>query len=548
MKHDAGRSPAPEQPLEHSLTRPATPGASPLIRPHVADILESITDAFFAVDLEWRFVYVNRHAEEVWRRSRHDLLGRRVLDVFPHLRGSDAHRAMLRAMRDEETVHYEGRSPVRDMWIEAHIYPSPSGFSCYFRDIAERKRAEEGRRFLADVGSAATTALDVATILGAVARRCVDGFADCCVIDLLDDEGAPHRAAAAHRDGEGADALVARVLAVGPGVPVPDGVLDVLHSGRASLRANVAVPPIGSDASAALERDVGATSVIVAPLLARGRILGALSLMLCAGERRFDARDLVLAEEAAHRVALASDNARLYAMAQDASRAKSDFLATISHELRTPLTAILGFADLLSEEVFGPVPEVQKEQIDRIKAAGEHLQLLVEELLSFAKLETGREVVSLANVELSEVIADTRALIQPLARRKALRFVVQIPERPVTMQTDHRKVCQILLNLLANAVKFTETGELGLRAREVDANVEFEVWDTGIGIPREHIEHIFDPFWQVEQHLARRAGGTGLGLTVVRKLAMLLGGSVAVESEPDRGSRFTVQLPMRSEA
>ncbi len=518
----------------------------------VADILESITDAFFALDHEWRFTYVNRHAEEVWQRSRADLLGSHILDVFPHLRDSQAHHAMERAARERVTVHYEGRSPIREMWIDALMYPSPTGVSVYFRDIAERKRAEVERRFLSEVGSATTSALDVESVVRAVAQCCVESFADCCLIDLIDQDGGARRVAVAHEGGLAAAALVQCLMALAPNASASEGVGKVLRTGATALYSTVTDELVDCvcDAPAmksAMTR-LAPRSMIVSPLVARGRVVGVMSLVSCSEWRRYEQADVEVADEAARRVALAVDNARLYQMAQEANRAKADFLATMSHELRTPLTAILGYADLLIDDVFGALTVVQKEQIDRIKAGGEHLLLLVEELLSFARLETGHENVAIESAELSEVVADTVSLIEPLARRKHLRFDVRLPEHPVPMQTDRRKVRQVLLNLLANSVKFTERGAVGLRAHLDGAWVVFDITDSGIGIPHEHLAHIFDPFWQVEQNLTRRAGGTGLGLTVVRHLVHLLGGDVMVDSAPRTGSRFTVRLPLESAA
>ncbi|MDQ6830652.1 MAG: ATP-binding protein [Gemmatimonadota bacterium] len=529
---------------------PAAARADVSARPNLADILETITDAFFALDHEWRFTYVNRHAEEVWQRQRSDLLGRHILEVFPHLRDSEAHRAMERAARERVTVHYEGRSPVRDLWIDALMYPSPTGVSVYFRDVADRKRAEVERRFLAEVGNATTSALDVGSVVRAVALHCVESFADCCVIDLIDQDGAAQRVAVAHHDGSAADGLVRQLLDLVPNASSTEGVGRVLRGGATVLYSVVTPDFLDAECDTPARKkamtQLAPRSVIMSPLVARGRVVGVLSLVSCAEWRRYEQADVDVAEEAARRVALAVDNARLYEMAQEANQAKADFLATMSHELRTPLTAILGYADLLVDDVFGALTLVQKEQIDRIKSGGEHLLLLVEELLSFARLETGHETLSVESAELAEVIDETVALIQPLTRRKRLEFIVELPDHPVPMRTDRRKVRQVLLNLLANSVKFTESGSVSMRAHLDGEWVVFDVADSGIGIPIEHIEHIFDPFWQVEQNLTRRVGGTGLGLTVVRHLVHLLGGDVTVDSVPGTGTRCTVRLPLIS--
>jgi signal transduction histidine kinase len=251
---------------------------------------------------------------------------------------------------------------------------------------------------------------------------------------------------------------------------------------------------------------------------------------------------------AVEQAAVTVENARLYHETQVASKAKSDFIATMSHELRTPLNAILGYVDLLLAGVPEPLPLPAEAQVERVKVAARHLLQLIEEILLFSGLELNREQVRLEEVPLSEIIAESATVIEPLARARGLEFHTESSEDKVVLHTDRARVRQILVNLLGNAVKFTDEGEVLLCARVQDARVIFEVRDTGIGIPPEHLERIFEPFQQIEQGRGRREGGTGLGLSVSRRLAQLLGGDVTVESAPGQGSTFTLQLPLRAEA
>jgi signal transduction histidine kinase len=270
-----------------------------------------------------------------------------------------------------------------------------------------------------------------------------------------------------------------------------------------------------------------------------------------AGSRRADfptERESFLLRVAVEQAAVTVENARLYHETLVASKAKSDFIATMSHELRTPLNAILGYVDLLLSGVPEPLPVRAKAQVERVKVAARHLLKLIEEILLFSGLELSREEVRLEAVQLSKIIAETATLIAPLARARGLEFHTESPEHAVVLQTDPARVRQILVNLLSNAVKFTDEGEISLCARVRDARVLFEVCDTGIGISPEHLEKIFEPFQQIEQGPSRREGGTGLGLSVSRRLAQLLGGDVTVESKPGQGSKFTLQLPLRAKA
>ena len=286
-------------------------------------------------------------------------------------------------------------------------------------------------------------------------------------------------------------------------------------------------------------------SYMCVPLRARGRILGAISLACTQPDRHYTRAELETAEDLARRAAMAVDNARLYQAALSASQAKTDFLATMSHELRTPLNAIIGYTGLLAQKVSGPLTDTQAAQLDRIERSSRHLLQLIEEVLSFARMDAGREEVIVERVSLPELVRDTAALTEPLASQKELVFEIRAPEHHCVMETDAQKLRQILLNLLSNAIKFTDAGQVVLEV-EVDGHTAIlRVSDTGIGIPREHLDSIFRPFHQVEREASRRVGGTGLGLSVTRHLVRLLGGEITVASTRGRGTTFTVALPMR---
>jgi len=234
--------------------------------------------------------------------------------------------------------------------------------------------------------------------------------------------------------------------------------------------------------------------------------------------------------------------------AEEANVAKASFLATMSHELRTPLNAMIGYTDLLQMGVPEPIPDGAREQVRRVGLSARHLLQLIEEILTFSRLEAGRETVQAETVDLRELVQEVSAILEPLAQERGLRFDVPRTTSPAELRTDPRKLRQILINLVGNAVKFTERGGVELSVADEAGWVCLRVRDTGIGISPDHLETVFEPFRQVETDRARRAHGSGLGLSVARRLTLLLDGELRVESTPGQGSTFTLRLPAQGPA
>lgn len=229
----------------------------------------------------------------------------------------------------------------------------------------------------------------------------------------------------------------------------------------------------------------------------------------------------------------------------EGSRLKSQFLANVSHELRTPLNAIIGFSRLLAREAFGPLQPVQQQYVANILQSGRHLLSLINELLDLSKIEAGKMELQLGAIDVARLLAETASLIQGMADQKQITVENPIPG-PLRAFADLSRVRQILLNLLSNAIKFTpDGGRVSLRAAVVGDFVQISVEDNGIGIAQKDQERIFEEFEQVDGTPSREFGGTGLGLALSRKLALLQGGKLVVASQVGKGSTFTLFIPLQ---
>ncbi|HEX5870604.1 MAG TPA: ATP-binding protein [Longimicrobium sp.] len=421
----------------------------------------------------------------------------------------------------------DGEGGVRE-WVGMHT------------DITERRRAEAWQGLFADAGAALASSMDIPSTLPRVARRMVDALADWCAVDLVDADGLRRAALARCRDAEPPEQAAAFDAVFAVDRPA-SGPFQAARTGQTVLMHDTSAAE--GELAEALHA-AGVRSYLSVPIVARGQVVGAMTAAAGDGLPRYTPDDAARLEELGGRVALAVDNARLYAEAIHANAAKSEFLAVMSHELRTPLNAIIGYADLLDAGVAGDLNAAQREQLSRIRVGSKHLLRLIEEVLLFSRLEAGREEVYREALDLGSLAREAAALLEPLAREKGLDFRVDIPAQPVPVETDSGKVHQIVLNLLSNAVKFTDVGEVAVTLATHDGHAVLQVRDTGIGIAPENLERIWDAFSQVEQAPTRRVGGTGLGLSVTRNLARLLGGDVVVDSAPGRGSAFTLRLPL----
>jgi signal transduction histidine kinase len=305
----------------------------------------------------------------------------------------------------------------------------------------------------------------------------------------------------------------------------------------------------------------GQRTVLSVPLLGDGRAVGVITLMR-SEVKPFTQRQIALVETFADQAVIAINNVGLFEEVQArtrelaktvedleiASQHKSQFVANMSHELRTPLAAILGYAELMQEgfyEVQGPK---SLDALTRIRSNGKHLLGLINTVLDIAKIESGQFTLNMAEYDIQSVVETVRAATESLAETKKLALKAEVAKSIPFGIGDEQRLTQVLLNLVGNAIKFTDTGEVRIAATAVNGHFNVTVTDTGPGIPEEHQARIFDQFHQVDNSNTKAKGGTGLGLAIAKQIVEMHGGRIWVESTVGKGSTFQMELPIRAEA
>lgn len=597
---------------------------------HTLDVLERITDGFYALDHDWNFTYLNAAAEQMLGRTRESVVGRGAAEAFPQSAGVPTYAAFTEAMATGRTVNLEILSPTSGRWYDVRGYPSAEGISVFFRDVTETRRltdelraSEEKYRTLVEqlpvvvyvlAPDEAQTLIyvspQVESLLGFrpdealaggthwlhrihpddrariaeiddavetlfraeyrllrkdgshvwVRDECVPVYDEDGTIvawqgiivdisDLVAAEEAQARLAAVVESAE--DAIITSTLA---------GTITSWNRGAERLYGYQAEEIIGQSFLRLLPEDVSdgtlewrrgaaqsgeplapfettrlrkdgtevAASVALSPIRDRqGRIVGVSSITRDVTERKKLEADLREALQAA----------------QAGIRTKTLFLAMMSHELRTPLQAVLGYADFLLNGPAGSLTPEQREDIGYIRQGAGRMVALIEQLLDLSRMEAGRLELAAEPVDLATILEQVRQDVSPRLTAKQLAFILDVPENLPPILGDTVRLRQVLLNIVDNAVKFTEAGVVEVTAATEGDGVMVVVRDTGMGISPQNLPLIFEEFRQVDGSLTRQHGGAGLGLAIAHRLTEQMGGRISVTSEPGAGSTFTILLP-----
>jgi PAS domain S-box-containing protein len=550
----------------------------------LAGIVSLATDAIVSVDAEYRIILFNTGAERIFGYAAEEIHGQPLDLLIPeryrerhngHLAGFAASPIAARRMGERNSIFGRRKS--------GEIFPAEAAiskvevagvryFTAVLRDIsaqveadAERERllahaerartmaevaqgraqdAEQRARFLADASVVLDSSLDYAETLRTIAQLVVPRLAAFAIIDVVDDHDVMRRLHVVHRDASKQD--IARRLCH---IPFDWSRPYSSQRARETLLPDL-TPEVTPEILAGwaqgeehlvLWRALAPTSFIAVPMIARGRLLGTIGIALDDAARRYSADDVGLADELARRVAMAVDNARLYAVAQRATHLRNEILGVVSHDLRNPLSVMAMCAARLAGE-----HELDRETTvgigETIEESTEWMQRLVADLLDIASIESGKLSVRTRRHDPVIIAAKAAFAFEHVAAEREIALDVVTPEAVAPVAVDEQRILQVLSNMIGNALKFTSRGgTVRLEVADLGDLVRFSVHDTGVGIAAEEMPRVFDRFWQADQRASVR--GSGLGLSIAKGIIDAHGGRIWAESQVGAGSTFIFTLP-----
>jgi PAS domain S-box-containing protein len=523
----------------------------------LAAIVEHSDDAVIGKNMNGIITSWNAAAERLYGFTAEEAIGQPISLIVPPDHAPELIDIMRRLKAGERIDAWDTVRMRKDgtrVDVSLQISPIKSaegdivGASKVARDVSGRKRNEESLAFLADASEALASLTSPQNSLEQVARLSVPFFADWCVVYCLDEAGAMLPVAWEHAN-PAKRAVLAELLESIPFDVDADSVTSLaFRSGQSQLIEQV---PADAIAQLPLKQDLvekiralNPRSLVSVPLKIRERTIGVMTFVSAESNHIYDMRDVQFATDLARRAAIAIDNAQLYQSVQEAVRQKDDFLAMLSHELRNPLSAI-GYATALGKL---STAEEQGEVFPVIERQVTHLTHLIDDLLDVARVTRHKISLKIEPVDLATIVKHAADSSRYLFDEKRHDFRVEVSHEPMPLTADVTRAEQVIVNLLTNAAKYTPPdGRVTLTAYPEEGSAVLQVTDTGIGLAPEMLPRVFDLFAQADRTLDRSEGGLGVGLTIVRKLVEMLGGSVSVSSAGlGQGAEFVVRLPLSS--
>ena len=424
------------------------------------------------------------------------------------------------------------------------------------RKVEDRTRelaqSVEELRALGEVSQAVNSTLDLETVLDTIVAKAVQlSGTDAGTIYVFDEASGEFELRSTYGMSE---QLIASLKSHHAGLS--EGLAQATEQRAPIQVADLRNQPPAPQQAAPIQQlvlEAGYRARMIVPLLGANRVVGALVVRRKApGE--FPQRTVDLLQTFAAQSVLAIQNARLFReveikgrQLEVASRHKSQFLANMSHELRTPLNAILGYAELILDNIYGDMPQRMRGVLERVQTNGKHLLGLINDVLDLSKIEAGQLTLSLEDYSIGDVVQNVVTAVEPLASEKSLALKVELPNDLPTAHGDQRRLTQVLLNLVGNAIKFTDSGEVAIKVATGNGAYTLSVRDTGPGIDPADQSKIFEEFQQADSSATKTKSGTGLGLSISRRIVAMHGGRIWVKSAPGRGSTFFIKVPVNVE-
>lgn len=524
----------------------------------LSGIVRVAADAIISVDEDQRITLFNDGAERIFGYSKREALGAPLDLLIPeqfravhrdHVRRFASGKNAARRMGERGTAISGKRKNGETFPAEAVISRLEVGgrtvLTVVLRDVTEQKLVEADQRVLAEIGEVLASSPDYEERLTRIADCSVKFLSDCSIVDVVDGEGRLARLRVAVAD-PAHEALAKRLH----DLPI-ERTHPLLSWQGMTTRRSILVPELSPDSLLELTqegehrrilRELGPKSLIAVPLVARERLVGSISFLSCRAGRRYGPRDLWLAEEIARRAAISIDNARLYRAANLAIQARDQVLGVVAHDLRSPLNAVLMIASGLLRRAPAEPDSGVRSGLERIVRSVERTNRLIQDLLDITAIESGRFSLDTARHSPARLVAEA---IEVVRLTTTVEIEVLVPDDLPAVVADRDRVLQVFSNLLANAAKFTPGGRITVGAVQRGDEVCFRVADTGCGISREDLPHIFDRFWQAESAHRR---GHGFGLSICKGIVEAHGGRIWAESELGIGSTFFFTLPAVSSA